>query len=81
MNELGEKALQEELDWVRRRTDALARIEAKLLQMRELAIYAAGQNLNESEAIQVQEWINILQSEINDIDKATARNSRDTLAH
>lgn len=81
MSELVRKSIQEELDWIRRREEALDKIEAKLLQMRELAAYAAGQNLSESEAAQVQEWIGILQAEIDAIDKATVRGIRDTLAH
>lgn len=72
MTDLTDEIRREELEWVRRRLVALDRIEAKLQEMRSLASYAASRNLSESEAAQVQEWVDILQAEINAIDKATA---------
>lgn len=81
MIEIIEEIRQEQLEWVRRRLEALDKIEAKLQEMRSLASYAASRNLSESEAAQVQEWVDILQAEINAIDKATAREDGETLAH
>lgn len=72
VGESNEKTCQEQLAWVRRRMEALDKIEAKLRQMRELAIYAASRTLSEKEAAEVQEWVDILQTKVNAIDKSTA---------
>jgi len=71
--ELIKESRREQLSWARRRLAALDKIEAKLREMRSLAVYAAGWHLSEREAAQVQEWVNILQAEINALDRATAR--------
>ncbi|MGI6093117.1 MAG: hypothetical protein ACOYD5_09070 [Negativicutes bacterium] len=81
MGDLKEEICREQLEWVRRRLEALDKIEAKLRQMRELAIYAASRTLTNEEASQVQEWINILQAEVNEIDKATKKSQQDSIAH
>jgi len=81
VTDLTDEIRQEQLKWVYRRLVALDKIEAKLQEMRSLASYAASRNLSESEAAQVQEWVDILQAEINAIDKATARESGDTPIH
>ncbi len=75
MCEVTEKIFQEELDWVHRRLEALDKIEAKLLEMRELATYAASRTLTARESAKVQEWVDILQAEVKAIDQATALRS------
>ena len=75
MGDLKEEICREQLEWVRRRLEALDQIEAKLRQMRQLATYAASRNLTDEEVAQVQEWVNILQAEVNALDKATATGS------
>lgn len=40
--------------------------------MRELTAYAASRSLSAAEAAQVQEWVDILQAEIQTLDKSTA---------
>jgi len=79
--ELTEKIRREHLNWVCRRLEALEKIEAKLLEMRKLATYAASRTLSETESAQVQEWIDILQAEVTAMDKSTAWGERDSLAH
>jgi len=76
-----EEIHREHLEWVRLRLEALDKIEAKLLEMRNLATYAAGRCLGEKELAQVQEWVNILQAEVNAIDKASQWINKDTTAH
>lgn len=73
MGDLKEEICREQLEWVRRRLEALDQIEAKLRQMRQLATYAASRNLTDEEVAQVQEWVNILQAEVNALDKATEK--------
>lgn len=63
---------QDQLDWIRLRINALNKIESILRQMRELATYAANRTLSEQEAAEVQEWVDMLQAEVNVIDKSTA---------
>ena len=63
---------QAQLEWARRRLEALDKIEAKLKEMRELAIYAASRTLGPKEAVQVQEWVDILKTEVRDLDQSTA---------
>ena len=66
MDQSNEETLQKlQLDWVRRRLEALDKINTKLLEMRQLAIYAANRNLNPQESAQVQAWFAILQTELN----------------
>jgi flagellin-like hook-associated protein FlgL len=62
---------QEQLEWVRCRLEALDKIETKLKAMRELAAYAANHALSKKEADRVQEWVNILQEEINELGKTS----------
>ena len=57
--------------WAQRRLEALDEMEAKLREMRELAVYAAGRILTPSEAAQVQEWINVLHREVVHLDQET----------
>jgi flagellin-like hook-associated protein FlgL len=71
LNELTERLCQEQLKWARRRLEALDTIEAKLLEMRQLAVYAACRPLGENERKEVQEWIDILQAEVKALDKET----------
>ena len=73
MEEVIEETRQEQVEWLHRRLAALDKMEAKLRQMRELAVYAASRNLKEHEIAQVQEWMNLLQAEVYALDKATAR--------
>ena len=56
--------LEDELARVQRRLAALDKIEAKLKEIRELAVYAAGRSLSDEERAQVQEWIQCLESEV-----------------
>ena len=72
MEEVIEETRQEQLEWLYRRLAALDKMEAKLRQMRELAVYAASRSLKEHEVDQVQEWMNLLQAEVYALDKATA---------
>ena len=72
MEEVIEETRQEQLEWLHRRLAALDQMEAKLREMRELAVYAASRNLKEHEIAQVQEWMNLLQAEVLALDKATA---------
>ena len=58
--------------WARRRLEALEKMEVKLREMRELAVYAASRSLRETEVAQVQEWMNVLQAEVIAIDKESA---------
>lgn len=73
MEQVIQAAQQEQQEWLHRRLAALDKMEAKLRQMRELAVYAASRNLKEHEVAQVQEWMNLLQAEVYALDKATAR--------
>ena len=57
--------------WARRRLEALDKMEVKLREMRELAVYAAGRILTPSEAAQVQEWMNVLHREVVYLDQET----------
>ena len=57
---------------ISRRLEALDLIEVKLQKMKELACYAANRSLNETEALEVQEWINILYEEVNALDRMTS---------
>ena len=72
MEEVIEETRQEQVEWLHRRLAALDQMEAKLREMRELAVYAASRNLKEHEVAQVQEWMNLLQAEVLALDKATA---------
>lgn len=81
VGEINEKICQGQLEWVRRRLEALDKIEAKLNEIRELVIYAASRTLSEAETAQVQEWIDILQAEVNALDKATAWIGTEPFAH
>lgn len=72
MTNLTDEIRQEQLKRVRRRLEALDKIEARLQEMRSLASYAASRNLSESEAVQVQEWVDILQAEVQAIDQETS---------
>lgn len=62
---------EEQLVLCRRRLVALAAIESKLREMRELAVYAASRSLHAGEAAQIQEWILHLQQEVQQLDTAT----------
>ena len=81
MGQLAEEICQEQLAWARRRLEALDKMEAKLREMRALAVYAASRSLSEQEISQVQEWMDILQAEVAAMDKETARVGADALAH
>ena len=72
MSQLTDEMNQEQLAWARRRLEALDKMEVKLREMRELAVYAAGRTLAPRETAQVQEWMNILQAEVIAIDKESA---------
>lgn len=72
MSTLSKEICQEHLEWVRRRLETLDKIEVKLKKMRELAVYAASHSLDEREAGQIQEWVNILQAEVKELDTSTA---------
>ena len=72
MNEITEEFCREQLEWARRRIEALDKIEVKLKEMRELAVYAASRSLNEKESAEVQEWVDILKAEVKAMDEATA---------
>jgi hypothetical protein len=61
-NEVTAQELQ--LEWVRRRLEELEKINAKLVEMQQLASYAASGNLNPQESAQIQEWFAILQAEL-----------------
>lgn len=72
MGETTDEINQKQFEWTRRRLEALDKIEAKLLEMRELVVYAASRTLGQKEVAQVQEWVDILQAEVNALDQATA---------
>ena len=72
MGETRDEINQRQFEWTRRRLEALDKIEAKLLEMRELAVYAASRTLGQKEVAQVQEWLDILKAEVNALDQATA---------
>ena len=72
MGETRDEISQRQFEWARRRLEALDKIEAKLLEMRELAVYAASRTLGQKEVAQVQEWVDILKAEVNYLDQATA---------
>lgn len=61
----------EYLSWVQKREEALAKIEVKLLAMKQIAIYVASRTLDEEEVSMLQERIDLLQQEITTIDQAT----------
>lgn len=72
MDGLSEKIFQEQLVWVQCRLAALDKIESKLKAMRELAVYAASRTLSEQDTKIIQEWIDILQAEVETLNKSTA---------
>lgn len=67
--------------WAQRRLEALDKMEVKLREMRELAVYAAGRILTPSEAAQVQEWMNVLHREVVLLDQETLWRGVDALTH
>ena len=79
--QLTDEIRQEQLAWAKRRLEALDKMEAKLREMRALAVYAANRSLSETEVVQVQEWMDILQAEVVAMDKETAWAGADALAH
>ena len=72
MGETTDEINQKQFDWTRRRLEALDKIEAKLLKIRELAVYAASRTLSQKEVAQVQEWVDILKAEVDALDQETA---------
>lgn len=81
MRGLFDEVRREQLAWAHRRLEALDVIEVKLREMRALAEYAARYSLSETEAAQVQEWMDILQTEVAAIDRETARAGAADLVH
>ena len=81
MAKLTEEIRQEQMVWVRRRLEALDKMESKLREMRALAEYAASRSLSETEVAQVQEWTDLLQAEVVTMDRETAWTGVDALAH
>lgn len=71
MEELLEEVRQEQWQRLRRRLEALDLMELKLRQMRELAVYAAERNLRDYERVQIQQWMDALQREVRELDRAT----------
>ena len=71
MSQLTDEMNQEQLAWARRRLEALDKMEAKLREMRELAVYAASRSLRETEVAQVQDWMNVLHREVVYLDQET----------
>lgn len=67
--------------WAQRRLEALDKMEVKLREMRELAVYAAGRILTPSEAAQVQEWMNVLHREVVYLDQVTLWRGGEELEH
>ena len=67
--------------WVKRRLTALDKMEVKLREMRALAVYAAERTLAPREAAQVQEWMNVLHSEVVLLDQETLWRGSDDLTH
>ena len=67
--------------WARRRLEALDKMEVKLREMRELAVYAAGRTLAPEETAQVQEWMNTLHREVVALDQETLWTGGAVLAH
>lgn len=67
--------------WAQRRLAALDKMEVKLREMRELAVYAAGRILTPSEAAQVQAWMNVLHREVVLLDEDTLWHGGDALTH
>lgn len=63
---------QNELEWCHRRLLALEKIEDRLKEMRELAVYTASRVLSKEDATQVQEWMSVLKAEVEGLDKETA---------
>lgn len=68
-------------DWVQRRLEALEKMETKLREMRTLAEYATERTLAPREAEQVQEWMNVLHSEVVLLDQETLWRGSDDLTH
>ena len=81
MSQLTDEMNQEQLAWARRRLEALDKMEVKLREMRELAVYAAGRILTPSEAAQVQEWMNVLHREVVYLDQVTLWRGGEELEH
>ena len=81
MGELTDEICREKVEWVRRRLEALDKMEVKLREMKALATYAASRSLTEQEVALVQEWVDILQAEVIAIDKATAWMGGNSLSH
>ena len=81
MGNLKEEICHEQLEWVRRRLEALEQIDTKLRQMRELAAYAVSRSLTNEQAAQVQEWVDILQAEVNALDQQTKKMQHNSLVH
>ena len=81
MGQLADEIRQEQLAWAHRRLAALDKMEAKLREMRALAVYASGRSLAPREAAQVQEWMNVLHREVVLLDQETLWRGIDALTH
>ena len=81
MRELTRESCQEQLEWTRRRLEALDKIESKLQAMRQLAVYAAGRTLAGEEASRIQVLMDSLQAEVQALDQATQWQQRVESAH
>ena len=81
MSQFYNQTLQEHLTGAQRRLEALDKMEVKLKAMRALAVYAASRTLSQAEVVRLQEWMNILQAEVNALDNATTCTGEDDLVH
>lgn len=66
-----EDYLRQQLEWVKHRAKALEEIEAKLQEMRSLAIYARDNHINQDMARKFNARLQVLQQEIIALDEQT----------
>lgn len=69
MGETLEQLLREKLECVNRRLEALDEMEAKLEVMHRLAEYAASGRISEPGLTKLQEWMDIMQAEVQALDR------------
>ncbi|MGF7184416.1 flagellin-like hook-associated protein FlgL [Desulfitispora alkaliphila] len=63
-----EEYLKQKLEWVKYRLKVLDEIEAKLLEMRELAEQAKGEDLTDVERANLNRKVQLLEKEVNQLD-------------
>lgn len=72
-----EEYLKQKLEWVKYRLEVLDEIEAKLLEMRELAEQARSQDLTTAERADLNRQVQLLEKEVNQLDNKSRNFWRD----